>query len=98
MSDEDRQAGTVKWFNDEKGFGFITPDNGTIDFDEFDKFVKTYPELGIENTRDRFDKLDDNGNGSISLSEFVDGFGKLVVDPEIKRAFYEKHQLVDPES
>ncbi|EGH18516.1 cold-shock protein, partial [Pseudomonas frederiksbergensis] len=20
-----RQTGTVKWFNDEKGFGFITP-------------------------------------------------------------------------
>ena len=24
----DRQTGTVKWFNDEKGFGFITTDNG----------------------------------------------------------------------
>ena len=23
-----RQTGTVKWFNDEKGFGFITPENG----------------------------------------------------------------------
>ncbi len=30
MSDtsDDRQIGTVKWFNDNKGFGFITSNNG----------------------------------------------------------------------
>ncbi|MBK8004657.1 MAG: cold shock domain-containing protein [Gemmatimonadetes bacterium] len=26
-----RVTGTVKWFNDAKGFGFITPENGSKD-------------------------------------------------------------------
>ena len=28
-----RTTGTVKWFNDAKGFGFITPEGERVEFD-----------------------------------------------------------------
>jgi CspA family cold shock protein len=31
----ERQSGAVKWFNDEKGFGFITPESGADLFVHF---------------------------------------------------------------
>lgn len=36
-----RQTGTVKWFNDEKGFGFITPQEGPDLFVHFRSIEST---------------------------------------------------------
>ncbi|MBL8272808.1 MAG: cold-shock protein, partial [Xanthomonadales bacterium] len=37
----DREIGTVKWFNDEKGFGFITRENGPDVFVHFRAIIGT---------------------------------------------------------
>lgn len=37
----DRQNGTVKWFNAEKGFGFITPESGPDVFVHFRQIEST---------------------------------------------------------
>jgi CspA family cold shock protein len=51
------QTGTVKWFNDSKGFGFITPDNGGADlFAHFQDIQSTGFKSLAENQRVSFDR------------------------------------------
>ena len=48
--------GTVKWFNGEKGFGFITPDNGSADvFVHFSAIMSNGYRTLAENQRVEFD-------------------------------------------
>ncbi|HCY63887.1 MAG TPA: cold-shock protein [Oxalobacteraceae bacterium] len=51
------QTGTVKWFNDSKGFGFITPDNGGADlFAHFQDIQSTGFKSLKENQRVSFER------------------------------------------
>ena len=50
------QTGTVKWFNEGKGFGFITPDGGGKDlFAHFSEIVGTGFKSLAENQRVEFE-------------------------------------------
>jgi cold shock protein len=50
------QTGTVKWFNEEKGFGFITPDGGGKDlFAHFSQIMGSGFKTLTENQRVEFE-------------------------------------------
>ena len=51
----DRQSGTVKWFNDAKGFGFITPESGDDLFVHFRAIQGTGFKTLQENQRVEFE-------------------------------------------
>jgi len=51
-----KQKGTVKWYNAEKGYGFITPDNGNKDMFVHNSAVKAAKLKTLnENQRIEFD-------------------------------------------
>ena len=53
------QTGTVKWFNDAKGFGFITPENGGDDlFAHFSEVQSKGFKSLAENQKVSFDIVD----------------------------------------
>jgi cold shock protein len=50
------QLGTVKWFNDTKGFGFITPEDGKKDcFVHYSSIVGTGRRTLVEGDKVTFD-------------------------------------------
>ena len=53
---DDMATGTVKWFNSEKGFGFIAPDDGTADvFAHFSAIAGSGHRNLFENQKVEFD-------------------------------------------
>ncbi|KMO85346.1 cold-shock protein [Megasphaera cerevisiae DSM 20462] len=58
-------TGTVKWFNESKGFGFITPDDGQSDvFVHFSAIVSDGFKTLQENQKVSFDVEPDPKNAS----------------------------------
>jgi len=68
---EDREQGTVKWFNSEKGYGFIQRDNG-----EKDVFVH-FSEINKEG----YKSLDEGQRVEFAVTEGNKGFQAQSVDP-----------------
>ena len=54
----DMQTGTVKWFNDEKGYGFISRENGSDVFVHFRSIVGEGRKTLLENQQVEFEVVD----------------------------------------
>jgi len=58
----ERQTGTVKWFNDRKGFGFIIPQTGTDVFVHF-RSIRGEGHRTLYEGQDVSYALEDNAKG-----------------------------------
>jgi CspA family cold shock protein len=62
-------TGTVKWFNSNKGFGFIEPDNGSADaFVHISAVERAGMRELVEGQKLSFDLERDNRSGKMSAS------------------------------
>ena len=61
-------TGTVKWYNDQKGFGFIQPDNGGKDVFVHATALERAGMRGLaEGQKVAFDTQEDKRSGKISV-------------------------------
>ena len=74
-------TGTVKWFNSEKGFGFITPDDGSTDvFAHFSAIATSGYRSLEENQKVEFETA--QGNKGLQAENIrVIGLGGVLVTP-----------------
>ncbi len=66
----DRETGTVKWFNDAKGFGFISRENGEDVFVHF-----------RASQRQGFNSMKDGQTGSVTVVQGQKGLQADAVQP-----------------
>ena len=73
MADGDIQTGKVKWFNTEKGFGFIVPDDGSTDVFVHQTSIKAEGFRSLaEGESVEYTTMVDEKNGKIK-AQFVTG-------------------------
>ncbi|KAI3914532.1 hypothetical protein MKX01_003252 [Papaver californicum] len=67
---QEKSAGTVKWFNGQKGFGFITPDDGGEDLFFHQSSIKS----------DGYRSLSENEQVEFEIETGDDGRTKATID------------------
>jgi CspA family cold shock protein len=72
MMENDMQTGTVKFYNDQKGFGFIQPDDGGKDVFVHATALERAGIRGLhEGQKVSFDTEEDRRSGKIAVGKIV---------------------------